>query len=76
MVNFVSKYIYNKTDILHPLYDLLKHKVSFEWNELHEKSFNSIKTNITNSVYLGFYDKSLQTFINTDASNYGIGSFI
>lgn len=76
MVNFVSKYIRNKTDILSPMYELLKHDVEFIWNNQHEKSFKQVKEIVTGSVHLGFYKKDLPTFVNTDASNYGIGAFI
>lgn len=54
----------------------MKHKANFKWNDLHDESFNKFKDIIMNSDHLGFYGKDLPTFINTDASNYGIGGYI
>lgn len=76
MINFVSKYIQNRADILEPLYALLKNNVPYLWDHLQENSFKLVKDMIEDAIPLGFFNKDRKTYINTDASSYGIGAYL
>lgn len=74
VVNFVGKFIPNKSTILEPLNALLKNDITFEWNAMHEKAFQQIKNMICEVPILAYYDPRKQIVISSDASSYGIGS--
>lgn len=73
-VNYVSKYLPNKSHILEPLNSLLKDNTPFEWRAIQQKAFNQIKKLLTNAPTLARYDYSKNIIIRADASGYGLGS--
>lgn len=76
MINFVSKFIPNRAEMLKPIYDLLKKDSQFVWDEHQKQSFSSIKKHLISAVPLGFYCKGRETFVNTDASSHGLGAHL
>ena len=76
LINFVSKFVPNCVEILHPLNNLLKKNVPFIWSEAQIKAFNEIKRKISEAVLLNFYDPNKKLFMENDASEYGVGSAI
>ena len=74
LINFVSKFVPNCVEILHPLNNLLKKNVPFIWSEAQKNAFDKIKTKISESVLLNFYDPNKKLFMENDASEYGVGS--
>jgi hypothetical protein len=73
-VNFVSKFIPNSSDVLHPLNNLLKKDVPWNWSNTQEDAFNQVKKMICNSTTLSYYDPSKELVLENDASDYGLGS--
>ena len=74
MVNYVSKFLPNATSLLHPLHNLLKKDVSWNWSEAQQASFDAIKSSLTKAPVLAFYDPNEELILENDASEYGLGS--
>ena len=74
MVNYMSKFLPHATDVLQPLYNLLKKDVKWVWSESQNKAFESAKELIVNRPVLSFYDPSKELTLENDASEYGLGS--
>lgn len=74
LVNFYSKFCINMSDILKPMYNLLKKNVKWKWDENCSKAFNRIKKVLSSSPVLAHYDPSLPLILAVDSSGYGLGS--
>ena len=55
------------------LQDLLKKENEFIWAQNHQLCFDQIKEAVCKDITLKFYDPNLPIFIQTDASQNGIG---
>lgn len=77
-VNYYRKFIKNFAQIAHPLNALSKKNVPFNWNGKCQKSFEILKEKIISPPILQYPDFSEenQFIIQTDASNYAIGSIL
>lgn len=76
MATYVSKFIPNFSEVTAPLRSLLKKDVHFDWQPLHQNSFEILKTKLSNSPILKFYDVNKETIISVDASKDGLGAVI
>ncbi|XP_011145827.2 uncharacterized protein K02A2.6-like [Harpegnathos saltator] len=72
-VNYVSKYLPNKSYTLEPLNSLLKDDTPFEWRDSQQRAFDQIKNLLTKTPTLAYYDYSKNIIIQADASSYGLG---
>lgn len=81
LTNYFRDHIDNYSKITKPLYDLIhgytkrSNKIII-WNEQATKAFESIITMIENCPTLYFMDAKAPVFMETDASDYGIGAFL
>lgn len=76
MCNFYSRFIPNYSDVMQPLYQLLKKEVEFTWNQEQQKCFELIKNMFRERNVLKLYDPNHETLLETDASNYGIAAVL
>jgi len=74
MVNYLSKFIPNATITLRPLQNLLKKDVSWNWSDVQQEAFDSMKTLVTSTPVLAFYDPKKELTLENDACDFGIGS--
>ncbi|GFN78652.1 Gag-Pol protein [Plakobranchus ocellatus] len=74
MVNYIARFIPDFTTISEPL-GLLSHKNStWKWGEAEKRSFNKIKTSLTNNV--SYFNPNLQTELVVDANPVGLGCLL
>ena len=72
-VNYLAKIILHLSALRAPLQDLLKSDSEYVWSANHQVCFEQIKDAMCKDITLKFYDPSLPTYIETDASENGIG---
>ncbi|XP_018403211.1 PREDICTED: uncharacterized protein LOC108780116 [Cyphomyrmex costatus] len=73
-LNYVSKYLPDKSHILAPLNSLLQKNTPFEWKAPQQEAFIRIKELLTKAPTLAHYDYHKNIIIQADASSFGIGS--
>ena len=73
MVNYLSQYIPNMSEITAPLRSLLKKQAQWSWYDEHDRSLAKIKEALTSSPVLRFFDVNKPATIQADASQNGMG---
>lgn len=76
LATYVSKFIPSYSEIASPLYDLLSHRVLFNWTDECNNAFELLKDALCDKVMLTAPNGLTPFIIACDASNYGIGSAI
>ena len=76
LLNYYSKFIPNLATILHPLNQLLRKDVHWEWTQECANAFQQAKDSLVSSQVLAHYDPKLLIRLAADASAYGIGAII
>lgn len=76
LVNFYAKFCINISDILKPLYELLKKNARWQWSEQCELAFSKIKGVLSSCPVLAHYDASLPLILSVDSSAYGLGAVL
>lgn len=75
-VSWYAKFVRDLSEISHPLNNLKKAGVKYKWSVECEIAFNKIKDIISEDTLLHFPNFNYPFYIQTDASDYGIGAFI
>lgn len=76
MVNYYSRFLKNLSGILHPIYNLLKDSVPFNWSKACQKAFDAVKKEIGSDKVLAHFDPTLPLILATDASPYAVGAVL
>ena len=79
MVNYFRDFVKNHSDIVRPLQDLIpqyKRSNIIVWTEEARLAFIAIKSMINDCPTMYFLDDKADIFLNTDASDYGIGGYV
>ena len=76
IVNYLSKFINNCSEILMPLHNLLKNNIDWNWSKSQEDAFDNIKKKISEISILSIYDPNKPLTLENDASDYGLGSVL
>ena len=58
------------------LRQLLESTDEWNWSEHQEKAFERLKTEISSSPTLKYYDPQLETMLSVDVSKYGLGTVL
>ena len=76
LCNFYSRFIQNFASQMSPLYHLLQKDVKYEWTDIQQNAFVSIKNQFCNGKILQHFVPHYETCIETDASSYGLGAVL
>uniref|UniRef100_A0AAV2MKI3 ribonuclease H n=1 Tax=Knipowitschia caucasica TaxID=637954 RepID=A0AAV2MKI3_KNICA len=76
MINYMSKYIPDMANVAGPLYDLLKGKMAWTWDQPQQRAFQRLKEALVTSPVLAHYDPQRPTAVLADASSYGMGGVL
>ena len=76
LVNYYRKFVPNMASVLHPLNQLLRQDVRWNWTPACNKSLSIVKKKLVDSTLLVHYDSQLPLRLASDASAYGIGAVI
>lgn len=76
MVNYLGRFLPNLSTVTQPLNELLRNDRAWTWGPAQEGAFNKLKTMLTTSPSLQFYELGRPTLVSADASSYGIGGVL
>ena len=66
----------NFQQVASPLTDLLKKEVQWNWDEVHENSFNNVKELASENTLFERFDLDLPLLLMPDASKNGCGALL
>ena len=75
-INYYSKFIPNRSEILHPLNQLLCKNKQFKWTQKCQEAFIKIKEQIASEQVLTQYNPDYPILLATDASPYGLSGVL
>ncbi len=76
MLNYLSRYIPNMSELTHPIRLLLVKGTQFNWTFEQEEAMRKIKKVLTSYPVLRIFDVNKPVILNTDASQHGVGACI
>ena len=74
--NFYWRFIHDFTSIAHPLHDLTKKDMPWQWHAEQQQAFNHLKRRFCEEPILKIYDPSLPTRIEVDTSGFATGGIL
>ena len=72
----MSPFINNMSELLTPLRELTHKDIHFDWTSSHEQRFIQIKNTLCRTTSLAYYDPTLPTVIQVDASGNALGAVL
>lgn len=76
LANYVGKFLPDLGTIASPLRLLTHNGVPFEWTDIHEKAFQTLKDMISDVKQLKFFDTKMRTRVVADASPVALGAVL
>lgn len=76
MVNYLGAFIENLAFKNKNLRELLKNHIEWHWSEKHELEFENLKSEITKSPVLTYFDPNKELTLSVDASKFALGAAI
>ena len=74
MINYLSKFSAQLSELAEPIWELSKEKVPFNWGPEHDSAFQLIKKEIMVAPILAYYHPNKPTILQTNASCKGLGA--
>lgn len=76
LTDYFSRTISNYYSLTKPLRELIKEEGSFIWTDSAKKAFENLKSIMSSSSFLSFFDLTLHTELIVDASEVGFGAIL
>ncbi|XP_041362008.1 uncharacterized protein K02A2.6-like [Gigantopelta aegis] len=76
MVNYLSKFLPNLSDVMQPISMLSHQDVEWSWTSIQDKAFSKLKTLLTEAPVLAYFDDKKHLVIQCDASSKGLGAVL
>lgn len=76
MVNYLTKFVPSLSEHIEPLRKLTEKGADFIWSDLEQKSFEHVKTIISSTAVLKYYDVKKPVLISVDSSKSTIGAVL
>lgn len=76
IMNYSREYIPNLSRILTPIFQVTGSNRHFKWGETQQKAFEEAKRAFLKMTPLAWFDENKKTFLETDASEIGIGAVL
>ncbi|KAI2666787.1 Retrovirus-related Pol polyprotein from transposon 17.6 [Labeo rohita] len=76
LLQYLSKFILNMSDLSAPLRILLEGDVAWHWESEQQKSFERLKSLVSNTPVLKYFDVNKEIMLSVDASAEGLGAVL
>jgi hypothetical protein len=79
LVSYFREHIPNHTEIVAPLQEMItgyKPRQRLQWSQIQERCFETAKEAVVNCKKLYFFKDDLPIYVQTDASDYGVGAYL
>ena len=76
VINYVGKFIPNMSAVTHPIRELLRKDVQFNWSWEQSDAFQKVKKLISEAPVLAFFNVKKPVTVSCDASQYGLGAVL
>ncbi|RXN08425.1 retrotransposon-like family member retr-1 [Labeo rohita] len=76
LLQYLSKFIPNMSDLSAPLRKLLEGDVAWHWETEQQKSFERLKSLVSNTPVLKYFDVNKEIMLSVDASAEGLGAVL
>jgi hypothetical protein len=74
--SYVRSYVPNMSELMSPLYQLMRNHVVWQWLPAHNEAFNKLKVVVSTVPVLASFDPAKKITLLCDASQHGLGWFI
>ncbi|MCG8048271.1 MAG: RNase H-like domain-containing protein [Candidatus Thiodiazotropha endolucinida] len=74
MITYLTKFQKNLSDITNPMRELLRSDVDWCWESAQSEAFEQVKTALTQTPVLSYYDRNKPVRLQVDASSKGLGA--
>ena len=75
-INYLAKFIPNVSEVTAPIRELIRKDTVFTWSHTQQSAFNKIKSILSKSPVLTYYDVTKPVVVSCDASKSGLGAVL
>ena len=76
MTQYVARFIQGYATLTEPLRALTKKDLPWRWSHVEETAFNNLKTALTDTPVMAYFDQTRETKVIVDASPVGVGAML
>ena len=76
VVQYMSKFLPDLAETMEPIRALTRNNVKWDWSQECEKSFQSVKEQLTTAPVLAYFDPEKELVLQVDSSKNGLGAVL